>query len=136
MPASVTTFHPLLASLANDNHPAYGLITFGLLTLTFAFCALRTNIIFVSCFFAVTIALFIFAASFFALANGHAETAAKMQFFVGGTFFSCCVMAWYLLIANLLEVLEFGVSLPVGDLSGRLRWIGRRPEYRNRSKSV
>ncbi|KAF2170804.1 hypothetical protein M409DRAFT_63862 [Zasmidium cellare ATCC 36951] len=129
--------HSVYANEAEfDASFAYGLITFGLLTLTFGFCALRTNIIFVFCFLSVSIALFIFAGSFFAMAHGHSEAAAKMQFFVGGTFFSCCVMAWYLLIANLLEVLEFGVSLPVGDLSRRLKGIGRKPEYRDRSKSV
>ncbi|KAK4501461.1 hypothetical protein PRZ48_007270 [Zasmidium cellare] len=115
---------------------AYGLVTFGLLTLTFAFCALRTNIIFVSCFLIVSVAIFVFAGSFWVLAQGNADAAARMQVFVGATFFFCCVLAWYLLIANLLEVLEFGISLPVGDLSERLRGIGRRPEYRDRSKSV
>lgn len=54
----------------------------------------------------------------------------------GAIFFFCCVLAWYLLVANLLEVLEFGYSLPVGDLSGRLARHGKQAEFRDRSQSV
>lgn len=55
---------------------------------------------------------------------------------VGAMVFFCCLCAWYLLIANLLEVFEFGVSLPVGDLSSRLKRLGKVPAYRDRSRSV
>lgn len=117
---------------------AFGLITFGLLTLTFAFCALRTNVIFVFCFFLVTVAIFIFAASYWALADGHTDVAIEMQKVVGAMFFVCCICGWYLLVANLLEVLEFGFSLPIGNLSDKLGRVGKgkMPIYRDRSKSV
>lgn len=85
--------------------------------MTFGFCALRTNIIFVFTFAIVSVAIFLFAGSYWALADGNKQAAADMQKAVGAIFFTGCLLAWYLLIANLLEVLEFGLSLPVGDLS-------------------
>lgn len=115
---------------------AFGLMTFGLLTLTFAFCALRTNIIFVACFFLVTVAMFLFAASYWVLADGNIKAADEMQEVVGAMFFVCCVLSWYLLVANLLEVLEFGFSLPIGNLSDKLGRVGTRKIYRDRSRSV
>lgn len=85
--------------------------------MTFGFCALRTNIIFVFTFIIVSVAMFLFAGSYWALAEGKAQAAADMQKAVGGIFMAGCLLAWYLLVANLLEVLEFGISLPIGDLS-------------------
>lgn len=45
----------------------------------FLFCALRTNMIFIVTFGVVTFAIFIFAWSFFALAQGRTAEAKKMQ---------------------------------------------------------
>jgi succinate-acetate transporter protein len=116
--------------------PAYGIITFGLLILTFAFCALRTNIIFVITFLVADVAIFLLAASYWSSGVGAMDTAHELQKASGGMLFICCVLAWYLLVANLLEVLEFGWSLPVGDLSGKMgRQMGK-GEYRDRSRSV
>lgn len=65
----------------------------------------------------MSVAVFLFAGSYWALAEGNQTAAAEMQKAVGAIFFIGCLLAWYLLVANLLEVLEFGISLPVGDLS-------------------
>ncbi|KAH9845286.1 transcriptional activator of ethanol catabolism AlcS [Teratosphaeria destructans] len=116
---------------------AFGILTFGLLTTTYGFCALRTNIIFVAVFFLATTAVLTLAGSYWAIAEGNTGAAARMQKAVGAILLVCCVAGWYLLVAALLEVLEFGYALPVGDLSEKLgkKW-GKPPSYKDRSKSV
>ncbi|SMR59539.1 unnamed protein product [Zymoseptoria tritici ST99CH_3D1] len=117
---------------------AFGLATFALLVLTFALCSLRTNLVFFITFLLATAAISLLAGSYWALALEAAHTAAEMQRTTGVILFTCCVLAWYLLVANLLEVLEFGWELPVGDLSGRFgggKREGKR-EWRDRSRSV
>lgn len=62
-----------------DSFQAWGLVTFGLLVITFGFCALRTNLIFVFCFAVVSNAVFLMAGSYWALAAGRNHLAESMQ---------------------------------------------------------
>lgn len=62
-----------------DSSAAWGLVTFGLLVITFGFCALRTNMIFVFCFAVVSNAVFLMAGSYWALAAGRNHLAESMQ---------------------------------------------------------
>jgi len=77
------------------------------------------------------------AASSFQAADGHAESAVRLQkvWFcsllldhallitspiiqaAGGFLFGCSLGGWYLLLVQLLASLEFPMNLPVGDMT-------------------
>ncbi|GES66280.1 plasma membrane ammonium transporter [Aspergillus terreus] len=102
------------------------------LTFVYLICSVRTNI----CLFAALLLLVITfgctAGSFFQLALGNEELGARLQV-VGGAFnFALCIPIWHIFIAQILEAVDFPLTLPVGDLSTVI--LGRSQKQRARTE--
>nr|DAA06462.1 TPA_inf: GPR1/FUN34/YaaH-class plasma membrane protein [Aspergillus terreus] len=102
------------------------------LTFVYLICSIRTNI----CLFAALLLLVITfgctAGSFFQLALGNEELGARLQV-VGGAFnFALCIPIWHIFIAQILEAVDFPLTLPVGDLSTVI--LGRSQKQRARAQ--
>jgi len=104
-----------------DSSFAFYLLFIGLLTLFYFICSFRTNVIFVLIFFFLDLALLLLASSYWKAAAGAAVTAHKLQIAAGAFVFVFCIFAWYLLLAQLLQSLDFRFSLPVFDLSTKIK---------------
>ncbi|KIM93817.1 hypothetical protein OIDMADRAFT_172920 [Oidiodendron maius Zn] len=113
------------ASAAYGNNTAEFQATFGFFPLfmgllcTFYFiCALRTNLVFVTIFFFLIIALGLLTAGHWQIAQAQVDLAVNIDIAAGATAFVSAVAGWYLLLSQLLQALEFPFQLPVGDLNG------------------
>ncbi|KAL2831541.1 GPR1/FUN34/yaaH family-domain-containing protein [Aspergillus cavernicola] len=96
---------------------AFYYLFLSLLTFFYLICSIRTNICLFTALFLLVITFAIFSASYFQLANGAEELAHRLQI-VGGAFnFALCVPIWHIFLVQLLEAVDFPISLPVGDLS-------------------
>lgn len=89
----------------------------GVLCFIYLLCSLRTNICFFLIFLSLVPAFGLMAATYWQLAEGHANTALICQHGAGGLVFAVCLLGWYLLMAQLLASVDFPINLPVGDLS-------------------
>lgn len=87
----------------------------------FAFCALRTNVVFFSALFTLIFAFATGAGAFWNLAEGNDAMGAKLSVASGALTFALTAMVWYLLFIQLLEAVDFPLTLPVGDLSQRIK---------------
>ncbi|KAH6677637.1 hypothetical protein B0J14DRAFT_690144 [Halenospora varia] len=90
----------------------------GLLCLFYLICSLRTNAVFVLIFFQLVVALGLLAAGHWQTAAHELELAEKINMAAGAVAFVAAIAGWYLLLSQLLEVLDFPFQIPVGDLSG------------------
>lgn len=93
------------------------LLFVGVVTFIYFICSFRTNLIFVLIFLTLDIALFLLVGFYWKLAVGDIAAANSLQYAAGALTFTFCAFGWYLLIAILLQTLEFPFSLPVFDLS-------------------
>jgi hypothetical protein len=72
-------------------------------------------------FLFLDIALFLLAGSYWKGAVGAAVAAGKLQIASGAFVFIFCIFAWYLLLAQLLQSMDFPFALPVFDLSTKIK---------------
>lgn len=100
---------------------AFYIICVAIITLFFVIGALRTNLILVLVLFFVDIALILIAGSFWVSANGDAITAAKLQEAGGAFVFIFAIIGWYLELNLVLQSVDFAFSLPVFDLSTKVK---------------
>jgi len=96
---------------------AFYYVALAMLTTIFAICALRTNLVFFSALFTLIFAFGCAAGAFFKLALGDAAAGGKLVIAAGAFTFALTMMIWYVLLVQLLEAVDFPISLPVGDLS-------------------
>ncbi|KIW83886.1 hypothetical protein Z517_03132 [Fonsecaea pedrosoi CBS 271.37] len=96
-------------------------VSLAMITTIFAICALRTNIVFFSALFTLIFAFGCAAGAFWHLALGNADTGNKLTIAAGAFTWALTMMVWYLLAVQLLECVDFPLTLPVGDLSGFIK---------------
>jgi len=99
------------------NLAGFYLCFLGVLTFIYFLCSFRTNLVFLLIFLTLDIALWLLVGTYWRLAEGDTYVAGKLQYAAGAFTFTFCIFGWYLLIAILLQTLEFPFSLPVIDLS-------------------
>ena len=80
-------------------------------------CSLRTNVVLFSALLLLVIAFSTLAGTYFHLAIGNVALAGRLQICGGAFTFALSILVWYLLFAQMLESVDFPLSLPVGDLS-------------------
>ncbi|MCJ1321246.1 hypothetical protein MMC15_006590 [Xylographa vitiligo] len=100
---------------------AFYLLFIGILTTIYMVIALRTNIVFVIIFLFLDLALYLLAAAYWTLAEGNTALGAQLEVAAGACVFVFCMAGWYLLIVQLMQAVDFPLSLPVGDLSTRFQ---------------
>ncbi|RDW68736.1 putative plasma membrane ammonium transporter (Ato3) [Aspergillus mulundensis] len=88
-----------------------------LLTFIYLICSIRTNVCLFSALFLLVITFALVAAAFFQMANGAHELAEKLLVAGGAFNFALCVPVWHIFLTQILEAVDFPISLPVGDLS-------------------
>ncbi|KIV79909.1 hypothetical protein PV11_07449 [Exophiala sideris] len=114
-------------SLAGMSEPAYYAtfgfyyLTLAMVTTVFTVCSLRTNIVFFSALFTLIFAFACAAGAFWNLALGNVHAGERLTVAAGAFTFALTMMVWYLLIVQLLESVDFPITLPVGDLSQRIK---------------
>ncbi|CAI7667347.1 unnamed protein product [Penicillium pancosmium] len=118
-----TNYSPTGNSLEGIQTPEYnatvGLyyVILSVLTFVYLICSIRTNICLFSALFLLVITFALTAATFFQVALGNAENAAKLQLAAGAFNFALCVPIWHIFIVQILDAVDFPITLPVGDLS-------------------
>lgn len=122
-----TNYSPTGNSLEGTTTPGYFattafyLVCMAVLSFIFMICSLRTNVMLFSALMFLVVAFGSLAGCYFQLALGNAALAGTLRT-VGGAFtFILCVCIWYLLAAQMLESVDFPLSLPVGDLSSVIK---------------
>ncbi|KAL4902060.1 hypothetical protein BDW74DRAFT_181219 [Aspergillus multicolor] len=88
-----------------------------LLTFIYLICSIRTNVCLFSALFLLVITFALVAAAFFQTANGAHELAEKLLVAGGAFNFTLCIPVWHIFLTQILEAVDFPISLPVGDLS-------------------
>ncbi|KAK4935550.1 hypothetical protein LTR10_023413 [Elasticomyces elasticus] len=96
-------------------------LTLAMVTTVFTVCSLRTNIVFFSALFTLIFAFACAAGAFWNLALGNVHAGERLTVAAGAFTFALTMMVWYLLIVQLLESVDFPITLPVGDLSQRIK---------------
>jgi len=115
------------AATGGANSPSYAssfaffLLWMGFMCLLYLVCALRTNMIFVGIFFTLVMAFGFLAGAFWNIAEGQMDLAMKLQTGGGACAFITCLLGWYLFFIQILASVDFPFSLPVGDLSTKIK---------------
>ncbi|KAK7890525.1 hypothetical protein LTR67_007733 [Exophiala xenobiotica] len=116
-------YSPNGSNLQGMTEPAY-YATFGfyylslaMVTTLFTVCALRTNIVFFCALFTLIFAFGCATGAFWNLALGNVQAGEKLTIAAGAFTFALTMMIWYVLAVQLLEAVDFPLTLPVGDLS-------------------
>ena len=108
-------FPPLLTILLTI--VGFFLLFMGLLSLIYLICALRTNLVFVAIFLGLLLTFVVLTASYWHLALGHSEMAAKLQVAAGAFGFMAVMAGWWIFFAQMLASVDFPFEIPVGDIS-------------------
>ncbi|OJJ36201.1 hypothetical protein ASPWEDRAFT_156679 [Aspergillus wentii DTO 134E9] len=95
----------------------YYYVTLAIVTFIYMICSIRTNICLFSALFLLVIAFSLFAGSEFTLALGKEALAHKLQIAGGAFNFALCMPVWHIFMVQMLDAVDFPISLPVGDLS-------------------
>ncbi|KAL4768446.1 GPR1/FUN34/yaaH family-domain-containing protein [Aspergillus nidulans var. acristatus] len=96
---------------------AFYYLFLGLLTFIYLICSIRTNVCLFSALFLLVITFSLVAGAFFQIANGAHELAEKLLVAGGAFNFALCVPVWHIFLTQILEAVDFPISVPVGDLS-------------------
>lgn len=98
--------------------PGFYPISLALLSFVYLVGSLRTNAVFSLIFVLATIGFSFATASLFYAAQGMAATSNTMTVATGACFFAADICGWYLLMAEIIAVMELPIpDLPVFDLS-------------------
>jgi len=100
------------------------------LIFVFLIGALRTNVVFINIFVLVLIAFILLTTSFFRLADGFTESGIALKKAGGYFAFFAGLHGWYLLLAQVLEFMGFGIALPLGVVPDHYF------KYQHKSKST
>jgi len=119
------------ASVGFNASFGFYILTWALLTFIFLICSLRTNIANVLLFLFLDITFCLLTGVYFNLASGNPQMATSLLRASGTVAMLSCNAGWYILVALLLESLDFPVKLPMGDLS---KFITSASEIRARRK--
>lgn len=92
-------------------------VILAVLTFVYLICSIRTNVCLFLALFLLVITFSLTAATFFQAALGNFVQAAKLQKAAGAFNFALCLPIWHIFIAQILDAVDFPISLPVGDLS-------------------
>ncbi|KAJ5684690.1 uncharacterized protein N7477_001035 [Penicillium maclennaniae] len=92
-------------------------VILAVITSVYLVCSIRTNVCLFLALFLLVITFSLTAATFFQAALGNAIQAARLQTAAGAFNFALCLPIWHIFIAQILDAVDFPISLPVGDLS-------------------
>ncbi|KAJ5610851.1 hypothetical protein N7510_007570 [Penicillium lagena] len=92
-------------------------VILSVVTFVYLICSIRTNAALFIALFLLVIAFALYAGMYFQIALGNAAQAATLQQYAGGFNFALCLPIWHIFVAQILEAVDFPISLPVGDLS-------------------
>ncbi|KAF2217511.1 hypothetical protein CERZMDRAFT_31663 [Cercospora zeae-maydis SCOH1-5] len=110
-----------LTNPAFFNAYAFFLLFMGLLCLIYLVCSIRTNLIFFLIFLPLPPTFGCLAASFWYTGMGNVAFAQTLQQVGGAMAFVVCLLGWYLFTALMLASVDAPFSLPVFDLSTRIK---------------
>ncbi|PPJ52238.1 hypothetical protein CBER1_09728 [Cercospora berteroae] len=110
-----------LTNPAFFNAYAFFLLFMGLLCLVYLICSIRTNLIFFLIFLPLPATFACLAASFWFTGMGNMAYAHTLQEAGGAMAFVVCLLGWYLFTALMLASVDAPFSLPVFDLSTRIK---------------
>ncbi|KAJ5562139.1 hypothetical protein N7535_003407 [Penicillium sp. DV-2018c] len=105
-------------------------VCLAIITSVYTVCSLRTNICLFSALFLLVITFSLFAGTYFQTALGNLVLAAKLQKAAGAFNFALCIPVLHIFIAQILDAVDFPISLPVGDLS--TVFVGKSQKARKR----
>ncbi|CBF89632.1 hypothetical protein AN0366.2 [Aspergillus nidulans FGSC A4] len=106
-----------------NNAVGFFMILWTVFVFTFLIASLPSNIAYILVFLFVDLGFLTVAASYFALADGHAESAIALQKAGGAFCFVAGLIGWYIVFHLLLQ--DSLLDLPLGDTS---RFFGKRKE--------
>ncbi|RHZ61828.1 putative plasma membrane ammonium transporter (Ato3) [Aspergillus thermomutatus] len=121
--ATGTHFSPTGNFLEGQQTPMYNasiafyFVFLTVLTFIYLICSIRTNVCLFSALFLLVITFGLFAGTFFSVSAGNLQLAEKLQVAGGAFNFALCIPIWWIFITQILEAVDFPISLPVGDLS-------------------
>ncbi|KAB8223735.1 plasma membrane ammonium transporter [Aspergillus novoparasiticus] len=133
-------YSPTGNSLEGVHTPEYNatvglyFVVLSILTFIYLICSIRTNVCLFMALFLLVITFGLFAAVYFQTALGNAATAATLMKVAGGFNFALCLPIWHIFIAQILEAVDFPLSLPVGDLSTTV--IGKSQKVRKQQVDI
>ena len=140
-------------------HASFGffLLFMGLLCFMYLICALRTNIVFVTIFLGLFLTFVVLTGSYWHLALGHTQTAARLQIVssprqriqhgfcskltgwpvkAAGAFgFMACMAGWWIFFAQMLASVDFPFQIPVGDISHIIKGYSTRVQEREQFRA-
>ncbi|GFG18160.1 protein alcS [Aspergillus udagawae] len=96
---------------------AFYFVALTVITFIYLICSIRTNVCLFSALFLLNITFGLFAGAFFSISVGNLHLAEKLQITGGAFNFALCIPIWWIFITQILEAVDFPISLPVGDLS-------------------
>ncbi|KAL4862133.1 hypothetical protein BDV12DRAFT_203351 [Aspergillus spectabilis] len=134
--ATGTNYSPTGNSLEGQQSASYAAstgfyyISLALLTFIYLLCSIRTNICLFTALFLLVITFSLIGGSYFQLANGAEELAERLLVVAGAFNFALCIPIWHIFLVQILEAVDFPISLPVGDLSRLV--LGRSQKVRRR----
>ncbi|KAK3186652.1 hypothetical protein K4F52_004693 [Lecanicillium sp. MT-2017a] len=103
---------------------AYFLISVAVLNVFFIVAAAKINAVFLVIFASAAVGFTLLASAFWSLAEGSLSIGEKLMVGAGASWFVTAVLGWYLLLTQVMAVMEYPINLPVGDLS---QFWGRKP---------
>ncbi|PGG95550.1 hypothetical protein AJ79_09992 [Helicocarpus griseus UAMH5409] len=92
-------------------------VSLTMVSFVFVLCSLRSNICLFTALVMLVAAFGCVSGSYFQLALGNSEFGHHLQFSGGALVFALVLIVWYIMIAQILDSVDFPISLPVGDLS-------------------
>ncbi|KAH8703013.1 plasma membrane ammonium transporter [Talaromyces proteolyticus] len=92
-------------------------IFLGVLSFVYLICSIRTNMCLVLGLIILVVDVGMFCGVYFNLALGNYGLAGGLKVAAGALTMALCAPVGYLFIAQILEAVDFPISLPVGDLS-------------------
>lgn len=93
-------------------------MSMAILSFIFLIGSIRTNLVFVLVFTVVTLGFVLASVAQWTLSQGNLVAAGRMLVATGASFFVACVSGWYLLLAQMIAIMELPIpDLPVFDLS-------------------
>ncbi|KAI0204252.1 GPR1/FUN34/yaaH family-domain-containing protein [Astrocystis sublimbata] len=105
-----------------ENPQFYATISFFLIAMTlvclvFTIAAIRTDVCLFTLLLLLVVTFGVLAGSFFAASQGAMEKSEKLQHVGAGVLLAVAFIGWYMFLGQVLESVDFPISLPVGDLS-------------------
>lgn len=131
--ASVSLLHSKRATiaravermLADCFEKAFYFMCMCVLSFVFFLASLRTNLVLALVLLCATLGFGLLTGGLFKLADGEMVLGEKLVYATGATFFTACLLGWYLLLSIMLSVMDLP-SPPVFDLSTKIRGVSER----------